>query len=349
MKHPDDSRRGPRRSAPELATDVAHLVRLAEPRQEMAAERLRRMQEDLRPMWKAQSGGRGSALRRRLLVAACLVALAGAGAFLARLLLREAARPLVTVARIDGAANAWSETGAGVVETLSPGASLAAGRSVATSADARVALDTVNGHSLRLDRDSRVVLVSEREIRLEHGAVYLDSGANRPAEAPLAVLTPLGRVREVGTQFEVRVSADTLTVRVREGRVSLGDDRESAEARAGEELTLSAGRLSRRTISADSPAFDWAQSIAPTWELDGSRLSDFLAWVARESGRQLLYADAALAGEAPDVILRGDVDGLRPVEALEVILPAVGLAYRMEAGALVVGRAARPAGPSDAQ
>jgi FecR protein len=336
MNDHDDNKSASRQSAPELATDVAHLVRLAEPRQEIGAERLRCMQEDLRPLWTDQVRRRSGALRRPLLVAAGLVVLAGASAFLARSILHQEPRPLVTVARIDGAANAWSETGAGVVETLSPGASIPAGRSVATAADARVALETPTGRSLRLDRDSRIVLVSEREIRLEHGAVYLDSGADRPSEATLTVLTSLGVVQEVGTQFEVRLSADTLTVRVREGHVSLGNDRERAAAGAGEELTLSAGRLSRRPIPIDSSAFDWAQSIAPTWQLDGSRLSDFLAWAARESGRRLRYAPPPLAAETSEVLLRGDIRGLSPLEALEVVLPAVDLGYRIEAGELVV-------------
>jgi ferric-dicitrate binding protein FerR (iron transport regulator) len=123
---------------------------------------------------------------------------------------------------------------------------------------------------------------------------------------------------------------------VREGRIALAGDRESSEAKAGEELTLSAGRLSRRPIPTDSAAFDWTQSIAPAWQLDGSRLSDFLAWAARESGRRLRYGSPALASEAAEIILRGSVEGLRPAEALEAVVPAVGLAYRVEAGELVI-------------
>ena len=66
--------------------------------------------------------------------------------------------------------------------------------------------------------------------------------------------------------------------------------------------------------------------------------------MAREGGFELEYANEGLAGEAAAIELSGDVEGLSPQEALEVVLPAVGLAHRIEGGTLSVSRVARVVG-----
>ena len=312
-----------------LDGDVARLVRLAGPRPTMPASRVERMQAELRPVWDAEvDRARGDRPALRLLALAALLAVAIGAVFFVRTALGPHAAVIADVARVTGTVTAWSAERPGSVETVAAGTELTAERSLATDEDGRVALEMASGHSLRLDHGTRIAFLSEREIRLDQGAIYVDSGA--AGLPPLDVVTAIGRVEEIGTQFEVRLNGGGMTVRIREGEVALDVDGESHRGRAGEQLVLSGGTVRRTPIAPTDPVFDWTQSIAPSWPLDGSRLDDFLSWVERESGYDLDYS----AGST--VVLSGDVEGLAPLAALDVVLPAVGLTHRVEDGTLVI-------------
>ena len=77
-----------------------------------------------------------------------------------------------------------------------------------------VAVRLSAGQSVRIDAGTRVRLVSGSTLELERGAVYIDT-----AEAQMAAVeisTPHGSVRDIGTQFEVRLGETgeaELTVR----------------------------------------------------------------------------------------------------------------------------------------
>lgn len=322
-----------------LDEDVAGLVRAAGPREKMRPEGLERMQEELRPLWGEQVDANSSSRPRlRLLAAAALLALTTAAIFLTRSTQLQEPVRFASVARQDGVVSAWGPSGAEATENLTFGAVLETGQSVATGDRGRVALLAVSGHSVRLDHDTRVVLVSEREVRLEQGAIYVDSGGDPTADSGMSVLTALGRVTEIGTQFEVRLAADSVKVRVREGEVLVGSPGSGHRGVAGEELTISTGSVVRRVIDRYSGLFDWTQEIAPPWILSKSRLADFLGFVARESGLSLEYAEYSLAQEATNIVLHGDLTGLTPLESLEVVLPAVGYSQRIESGKLIISR-----------
>jgi ferric-dicitrate binding protein FerR (iron transport regulator) len=201
-----------------------------------------------------------------------------------------------------------------------------------------------NGPSLRLDVGSRVRFTETAKLRLDAGAVYVDSQGG----APVLVETPFAEVTERGTQFEVRVSSGGVRVRVREGAVELarpagpaGDDR-SWEAEAGAELTLSTdGHLSRGTVPAHDQAWAWVQEIAPSFQLEGRTLGDFLAWVGRETGWRVAWADPARAAAGMGVVLHGSVETLTPEQALAAVLPTCGLADRRDGDSVVVFASSR--------
>ncbi len=318
-----------------LSGDVGRLVRMAGPRPAMSEARVARMQSELRPLWDGEvERARSRWPKPRLLAAAALVAAVIGALFFTRAALDHDAIVVASVARTTGALSAWTEGGSATGATLAPGAGLTIGRSLATGEGARAALETTTGHSLRLDRDTRIVFLSEREVRLEQGAVYIDSGGEGRATDSLTVVTAIGRVEEIGTQFEVRLGADTLTVRVREGAIALGADGSQHYAAAGEELVVAGGSVRRSAFEPSSSLFDWTQTIVPNWPLKRLRLDTFLARVARESGFTLAYSDDSIAASAPNFKLHGDLSGLTPREALNVVLPAVDLDYRVEDGTL---------------
>jgi ferric-dicitrate binding protein FerR (iron transport regulator) len=195
---------------------------------------------------------------------------------------------------------------------------------------------------VRFDHGSRARLVSASVLELGAGAVYVDSGRQSPASRnALEVHTSFGVVRDIGTQFEVRLSNSSLRVRVRSGVVEVrrgvrGDDVSSA--RPGTELTLGPTGASSRAVMAYGPEWAWAASLAPAFEIEGRTLGAFLEYLCREQGWTLAYEDPKLTLEASGIILHGQTTGLQPSEALAVVLATTGLTHRFEDGALVVAR-----------
>jgi hypothetical protein len=333
---------------PESAADpVAQLVRLAGARPPVPEERAARVEKRVHEAWLA-----GVAARRRfrwMSWGAGLAAAAGV-AVTVGLLWRHASLPppapvlVATVERVSGSVT--SAGAAGEQMPLLPGAQVFAGAPIATGADGRVALrlTAAAGHaspSLRIDVGSRASFTGASELRLEAGAVYVDSQGG----APVHVQTPWAEVTERGTQFEVRVGAGGVRVRVREGSVELAG-RESAngswQAAAGAELMLAAdGRLSRATVPVHGDAWSWVQEIAPSFELEGSTLGEFLGWVGRETGWRVAWADPARAAAGAGTTLHGSIDGLPPEQALAAVLPTCGLADRRDGETVVVFASSR--------
>jgi ferric-dicitrate binding protein FerR (iron transport regulator) len=216
------------------------------------------------------------------------------------------------------------------------GEQLATGTTLITGDDGRTALHWGDRASLRLDRATRVRLVEPNRVELLAGALYVDSPSGA---GDLRVTTRWGEVREIGTQFEVRANDEVLRVRVREGLVELRPGGRTYEAASGVELSLAAdGRLTRRSITTHDRDWEWVTSIAPSFELDGRSLGEFLAWVSRETGREVRYSDPELAATAPEVVLGGAVVDLSPAQALLAVLPTCGLEHRVENGWYVLSR-----------
>jgi len=143
----------------------------------------------------------------------------------------------------------------------------------------------------------------------------------------------------VGTQFEVRVSDERVRLRVREGLVTLGDDRKTHTAREGEELRLAGGAdLQRGTISVSGPDWMWVQTIAPPFDLEGRSVKEFLAWYGRET--RLSVDLSAVPGAGADHgplhgSLVGPAGALTPEEALGV-LKTCRLTWRFSGTTLII-------------
>lgn len=344
---------------PETAADpVARLVRLAGARPPVPEERSARVEKRVFEAWQA-----GVAARRRfrwMSWGAGLAAAAGV-AVTVGLLWRHASLPpappvmVATVERVSGSAT--TAGAAGEQMPLLPGAQVFAGTPIATGADGRVALRLVGseaaaaGHaspSLRIDVGSRARFTGSSELRLDAGAVYVDSphSPEHPdGGSPVHVQTPWAEVTERGTQFEVRVGSGGVRVRVREGSVELAGRQTATgswQAAAGAELLLAAdGRLSRATVPVHGDAWDWVQEIAPSFELEGSTLGEFLGWVGRETGWRVAWADPARAAAGAGTTLHGSIDGLPPEQALHAVLPTCGLADRRDGETVVVFASSR--------
>ena len=267
---------------------IATLVRLAGRRAQVNAERTARVRAAVAEEWKA------AVRRRRWTRVAAAVAVAASIAVVLLWLRRP--------------------------ETMAPPSLPPAAPQVAVAGDAPVSM-AWNGGTLRLDRGTSVRFDAARVATLQHGAMYY---ANDAHGAGVTIHTPFGDVRDVGTRFEVRLSADAVRVRVRDGAVVLRDQ----TARAGTELVATGTSVTSRHIATSGEEWAWIENAAPPIVLEGKSLDEVLRLIAVEKG-------LTLERSGGDQTLHGDVP-LTVSEALDAATAAAGVTYRIEGDRLIV-------------
>jgi ferric-dicitrate binding protein FerR (iron transport regulator) len=219
---------------------------------------------------------------------------------------------------------------------VTTGQSIRAGDLIATADDSRLGLRVADGTSIRVDTASRVRLMSGRAIELIAGAVYIDDARETQN---LEVRTRYGTVRDIGTQFEVRLLPDTLRVRVRSGLVMFRSSAQELTVQPATELSVGVGHvISTRDMSASGPEWVWTTGLAPAVAIEGRALATVLVELCREHGWSLRYGDARAPTEASRAVLHGTIQGLTAADAVKVIFAASGsrLLYRLQGGVLLV-------------
>jgi ferric-dicitrate binding protein FerR (iron transport regulator) len=219
-------------------------------------------------------------------------------------------------------------------------AALEAGQRILSAGNSRMAIRWLNGESIRLDENTELRLDSTGEIDLLAGRIYVDTAEAGPT-AELAITTPAGLVRHLGTRYMTAVSADGTSVSVREGQVMLEAQGVESVADRGEQLKVTAsGAHSLEMISTYGSLWQWTEELAPAFSSDGRSMADFLNWVARESGREVEFASPEAEKVANDTLLRGQVE-MEPMRALTVVMQTSDLAPEISAGTIVVRLLAR--------
>jgi ferric-dicitrate binding protein FerR (iron transport regulator) len=218
------------------------------------------------------------------------------------------------------------------------------GEVIATGADGRVALELQDNVSLRLDHATRVSLTDARHVAVVSGTVYVDSGQSvQPFEERLQVVTPAGAIRHVGTQYEVQLVGSGVRIAVREGKVELSmAGGATHHAVAGEQMVVSSGDIEKMPISRVDSTWAWAQQVAPAFDIDGRSVTDFLAWVSRETGREVTFATPQAETQAARVMLSGSIAGLNPQDALAAVLRTTPLRSQEVDGQFVISGTAAP-------
>jgi len=326
----------------EKRDDVATLIRLGGPRPAVPPQRLDRARAAARASWR-QAVQRRSRSRNVWAVALTLAA-SLVLAVTVRVIWFENALPLVaeSAIRVESlSGQVWIRTPAdpdgAPRRALKLGDEVSPGCELVTAERGRTALRLSSGHSVRLDESTRIRLLDVESIALDRGAVYVDSGSDVEAAGTLAIHTQFGVVEEIGTQFEVRLADDAVHVRLREGAVVVQRDGESHAVAAGNELELrSDGSTTVREIATHGAGWDWIAGIAPMLELEGRTAREFLAWVGRERGLRVVFADEAVARAAGETVLRGTARGLSLEEALDAVLPTCRMVHRIDDGMLTI-------------
>ena len=217
--------------------------------------------------------------------------------------------------------------------------SLMSGSVITTAYDARLAIRWLNGESIRLDENTRLLLISDTDIELLSGRIYIDSHAdvNKPdSKSELAIDTPFGRVQHFGTQYMTSLTDGSVIVSVRQGSVAVTGNNEQSIAKGGQQLSVSVkGKVSLTPIAVYGETWQWIEQISPGYTLDGRSMFDFLDWVSRESGRSLEYGSAAAEILARDTVMHGTVD-LQPMRALELMLQTSDLVAEVHTGVIKI-------------
>lgn len=322
--------------------DLARVLRIAGRREQPPEDAMREVRAAVHAQWRAVVDERRSRRRRWMgfAAAASVVALV-AGAWFVET--NGSGGPVVaSIGRIAGTVRVdrgWFVPG----RTVAPGEVLHAGDRLVTDSAGGSALELGGGMSMRLDAATTIAFVDAGQVRVIAGGVYVDTSVDTGVHAgsparPLSIETPLGVVRHLGTQYEVRLSADDLRVTVREGRVELtGRDGIARTGESGERLTLhSDGQLERVSVRSDAADWQWASALATPFAIENRSLADFLAWVARETGRRLDYATPQSEAEARRVVLRGSVADLTPENALAAVLSTTHLRGELSDGRIAI-------------
>lgn len=338
-----DATEGGRLADDEHEETTARLLRLGGMRAEVPADRADRVRQAF--LDECRRVSRARVIRRRVAAGAAVLSMAAAMALVMRLdwrppLVQPADALVATIVRVEGAGGRLvNQAGSTQMVRLVPGEPLRAGAQVHTDAAGRIGLRLSNDTSVRLDSGSSARFLSATAMALDAGAVYVDSGAESP---PLEVRTPLAAVRDIGTQFEIRLERSSLRVRVRSGIVEVHRGAQVWSARPGSELTLDAGGISERMVPPYGPDWAWAAGLGADFVIEGRSLAAWLEHLCREQGWTLTYVDSALARNASGIILHGSIAGVPPSDALAIVLPTTGLTYRLKDGELLVTTSARP-------
>ena len=301
--------------------EIAELLRRVGPRTEPSSEVTREVEAAVRAEWQQLIGARKRRNTAVWLAAAASVCAVAIAATIGLQTSNSSAEPIAILQRADG--EIFVAADGRQWRRLGEGERIAVGDHVRS--DARAALNLSSGLALRIDRGTVLEVESPSRLALNVGAVYVDAPAGSVARE-LTVDTHLGSVRHVGTQYQVRATAEGIAVSVREGRVVIENDAGTNVANAGERLQISTrGAVERGIVSPSDAQWQWASDVAPPFAIENQPLSAFLTWVARETGRTLVYESPRAEASAAEVTLHGSIEGLAPDVALVAVLASTPL------------------------
>ena len=289
---------------------IAALLRMAGPRPRVSDERAARVRAAVHEEWqrnvKRRSGVKWLAVAAAVIVAVILIIPRA----------KQPTNPPAIVAQVQAIRGTTTPT-------LTPSASIAEATWIETLTGSTLSLDW-NGATLRLGEGTRVQL-DARTASLERGILYFDG-----AHSGITIKTRFGEIRDIGTQFEVRLSESSLRVRVREGRIDLRRGGRVDIAEAATELIADGTSVTKNAIAVSGAEWKWIEDAAPPLRLEGLTLLDALARVAREKGLRV-----ELRGVDGNARLHGNVD-FTPDEALDAATAATSASYRIKDGTLIV-------------
>ena len=195
-----------------------------------------------------------------------------------------------------------------------------------SSGSAGALLRRADGTEFRLAQNSRVSFPSPTDVKLWNGRLFVQTGSAAHSHA-LVVVTDLGSVEHIGTQFLVDREGGDLIVAVRDGRIALHyAQRAAVELQGGQGAKLDPrGQLERWDLAAFDGIWDWADALAMPLDIDGQSLYAVLDRIAQRSGLALNFATYTAESAARALSLHGAPLALAPRDALNAVLATTTL------------------------
>jgi len=314
--------------------DIGRLIHFAGARDTIPAERLEKARRRVGAHWEHvvahQRRGGIRTYYRYVAVAASIVVAIGASFILWRAVDVGPAIASASIDRVLGEVMVANEV-AGKGDVIGEDAL------IATAADSRIALRMAGGQSLRIDTSSQVLVHSSNHVSLQSGGVYIDTDTALNS-LPIMVSTPFGVARDVGTQFQVRLADSVLMVGVRDGVVEVaqaGQASLSVNKDRFVELDMN-GKKAERILSTDDPSWDWVETVAPEFDIQGASLHQYLTWYAKQRGVYLVWADDASQARAERIELAGSIADTTLHESLLIVQRIAPFEFQIEGGTILV-------------
>jgi ferric-dicitrate binding protein FerR (iron transport regulator) len=247
-------------------------------------------------------------------------------------------QPEPTVAQVAGTISRVVGTGS-IRSEFPEGSSVRAGELISTGPGEGVSLLLARNESLRIDENTELRVDAADQFTLLGGRVYADTGQFIYRDGGLKIASEFGLVTDVGTQFSVAMTDNTLDVAVREGRVDVQNDSDQYAARMGERLTVvKGGTATIAELDTHDDYWNWITGLTPAYDMTNKSLLDFLKWAARETGRDLQFESDESRMFAMRTDVHGSVEGLTPEEALEAILATTSVRYKIADDKIVIAK-----------
>jgi len=165
---------------------------------------------------------------------------------------------------------------------------------IVTGATELATVQLGEGSVVRLAPSSRLRVLAgrERAVSLEGRAFF---AVQRVPGRPLSVHTRAGEARVLGTRFELASDAESMEVRVVEGRVALSTTTERIEVAAGQQSAVRNGAVARPTpVAPSTPVAAWVGTFLA---FQATPLADVGREIERVYKTPVTIADSALARE----------------------------------------------------
>jgi hypothetical protein len=200
---------------------------------------------------------------------------------------------------------------------------------IRTQNNNRIMIELDNGNSFRVDENTQLQLVNRNEIHLSQGQIYVESAQQQPT-SKLLIKTDIAEVNHIGTRYLVSLLKDKLNVAVREGKVVINNKEVTNQVEHGFEASIdTTGNYQHHPISSHDKKWGWTQKIAKSFNIQDKTVAEYLQWVSNETGYEILWQSTSNKVDANKVKLSGSINGVLPIESLDVIMPTTRFNYQI--------------------
>ena len=205
---------------------------------------------------------------------------------------------------------------------------------IRTNKNNRILVELINGNIFKLDENSLIKVANMEELELLKGQIYVESNEHNNNNK-LLINTKLGSINHIGTQYNVKLEAESINISVRKGAVLIHNDDLDKEINKGFEISINEnGEHQKSSIDAFDSKWQWTQVITQEYDIQDKTISQYLKWISNETGYPIVWDSNKSKNLSSTIKLSGSIKGLTPIESLQVILPTTTFNYNISETAI---------------